>query len=117
MNLSALRAIIPVVVGVIALPNVSAAADPTEPAKSCYLERAEFYARQTCDPAPFLTGAVFGSCTEAEAETRRLTIEDPRFQDLSAEFLSRLSDKLRAEWGPRIEAKIVDTRINEGLCH
>lgn len=96
--------------------SAAATENPQDIAKLCWLQKAEYYAENSCDPAPFLVGAVIGACGNAEEETFRQSLRDPLFKDIPLDRMRELMNGLRASWEPRIEARIVDTRIQKGLC-
>ena len=84
----------------------------------CYKTNAQYFAEHTCDPAPFLTEAIFGKSEECEKHAATLLEEDPKFHEFKnrgVDLLQMIKDE-RKGWGASLQSVIVAMRIDKKLC-
>ena len=82
----------------------------------CFLERADRYAVESCEPAPLLVDTIYAACSSLFEDAVRDLQDSLRYRSLPADQQNHLLENAVKEFRPHVEARIVTTRAAQHVC-
>jgi hypothetical protein len=90
-----------------------AAPDPGHAMTACFINNAQKYGAQSCQPPSAMVGAVFGSCREEESTYKAsLSAQHPNDPKLVDDVIAQI----HARMSNSVQAALLDSQIKGGRC-